>query len=112
MFRWICNHADHRSRLLSQRRYRFLVSPKPFFKKDEAKQDLMIVVPPRYMLLEELIHRSRAKVLVDLGVAVTQSIGHFIVDGTLEPIIHHVDRKSAFRPFQNRPRKEAPDLPV
>jgi len=88
------------------------VSPKPFFKKDEAKQDLMIVMPPGCMMVEELIHRSRTKVLVDLGVPVTQSIGHFIVDGALEPIIHYVNRESPFRPFQNRSGKEAPDLPV
>ena len=82
------------------------------FKKDEAEQDFMIVVPPGGVLLEEFLHRSRAKVLVDLGVAVTQRIGHFIVEGTLEPIIHHVNRKSPFRPFQNRPGEEVPDLPV
>src|SRR5262245_40591137 len=73
----------------------------------------MIVVPPRGMLLEKFVHSDWTKILVDLGAAVAQSIGHLVVDGVLEQVIYDVDRKSPVRPFQNRQaRKCSTNLPV
>ena len=73
------------------------MGPKPFFKDDEAKQDFMIVLSTRGVLLEQFAHGSRAKVLIDLRTAVKESIGHLVVDGTAEPFIHYIDSKSTFR---------------
>ena len=61
----------------------------------------MIVVSPRGMLFEELAHGGRAKVLIDFRAAIQKSVGHFVVDGAAEPIVHHVDGESSFLPLQN-----------
>src|SRR5271168_990676 len=89
------------------------MGPQPFFKYHEAKKNLMIVVPPRRMLLEQFAHSLRAKVLIDPGTTIEQRIGHLAVDRSPKPIIHHVARKTPFRPFYNRFRqKRAADLPM
>src|SRR5260370_20405358 len=65
------------------------------------------------MLIEKFSHRSWPQVSEDLRIAIAQSIGHLVIDRTLEPLIHNVDRKPAFGPFQYRLGQEgATDLPV
>lgn len=59
-----------RRRRSVQRGHRVFMRPKPFFKDDEAEQDLVIVVPARGMLLEKLTHRTRAQVSIDHGAAI------------------------------------------
>jgi len=59
----------------------------------------MVIVPAGGMLLEESAHCSRAQVLIDLGVAVQEALGHLIVYSTAKPTIRNIDCKTTFRPF-------------
>jgi hypothetical protein len=94
----ICDYADHPKRSSVQYSDGLLLPPKPFPKNDQAKQDLVIVLLPRGMLLEEPMHSGRAKVLIDLRSAVKEGLGHAAVECTAKPIVHHIDSKTAFRP--------------
>ena len=94
--------TNHNRDLSTQACHRLLMGPQPFFKYNETEKNLMIVVPPRRMLLEQFAHSLRAKVLIDPGTTIEQRIGHLAVDRSPEPIIHYVARKTPFRPLYNR----------
>jgi hypothetical protein len=81
------------------------VSSEPFLKEEKTKQNLMIVISTRGMLLEEFEHWHLAQVLVYFGVTVQQEFGHFAVHGIAEPIVNYIASKPAFWPFQKRARE-------
>jgi hypothetical protein len=62
--------TNHNPDLSTQTCYRLLVRPQPLFKYHEAKKNLVIVVPPRRMLLEQFADSLRTKVLIDPGTTI------------------------------------------
>jgi len=82
------------------------VSSEPFLQEEKTKQNLMIVISTRGMLLEEFAHWRLAQVLVNSGVTVHQEFGHFAVHGIAEPIINYIASKPALGPIEKRAREK------
>src|SRR4249920_304952 len=53
------------------------------------------------MLFDKFAHRRRAKISIDSGTAIKQSLVQAAADGTVKPVIYYVGCESAFRSFQN-----------
>src|SRR5882757_1872655 len=92
----------HHNELPTKADYGLLIRSQPFFKYRETKEHLMIVVPPGCMLFEQFTDSLRAKKLIDPRPIIEQRIRHPAVDGSPEPIIHYVTRKTSFWPFHDR----------
>ena len=75
------------------------MDPQPFLENDQAKEHLMIVIPPGYMLFKKLTHGLRPQVLVDSRAAIEQCIRHLAVDCAAEPFIYNIYSESTFGPF-------------
>src|ERR1039458_3835001 len=83
-----------------------LVSSEPLLENDKAKQDLVIIVSSRAMLLEEFLHRRRLQVLIDMGLSIQQDVFQLAAYGASEPIVHYVYCKSPFLSLEYGLRKE------
>jgi hypothetical protein len=83
-----------------------LVSSEPLLENDKAKQNLVIIVSSRLMLLEEFLHRRRLQVPIDTGLSIQQNVFQLAAYGASEPIVHYVYCKSPFLSLEDGFRKE------
>lgn len=85
----------------------------PFLEQYQTEQNLVIVMPAGGVLLVKLLHRNRAKKLINSRSAIQECVSQLIIHAVAEPIVHNVDREAVLRSFHNRVReKGAADLPV
>ena len=83
------------------------LSAKPLLKKDQAEQDLVVVLPTRRVQFKEFADCRWPQELIDFRAGITQGVGHPVADGISEPVVDNIDGKSAFSPSQNRLWKES-----